>query len=117
MTCQKASLLPILSAVRKIILLVQIIVPILLIVWGIISFIQLMQNPEQKDGMKKVFNRLLAAVIVFFIPIFINVIMGLLGESTNFSSCWENAKDYKVVYSGYSEIDGHKRKPIVSKSK
>lgn len=115
MNCQRVALLPILSAVRKIILLIQIIVPILLIIWAIFGFVQLMHNPEQQNGVKKIFNRFIAAVIVFMIPFIVNMVMGLLGDSTSFSSCWKDAKDFKVTGSGYNEIDTNKKKQKIVK--
>ena len=114
MSCQKPALLPILSVVRKAMNFIQIFVPIILIAAGIIGFIQLMQNPDAKEGTKKILNRFLAAVIVFMIPVLINAFMNLLGEGTSFSSCWKDASEFKVTSGGYSEIDESKdRQKIV----
>ena len=101
--CNDESLLPILSAVKKMMLLIQIIVPIILIIWGTISFIRLIQNPEEKNGIKKIFNKFLAAAIIFFIPIIVNAVMGILGDNTNFSSCWKVSSDYKSNSSSYKD--------------
>ena len=90
-SCNDAALAGILSSVRNIMLLIQIIVPIMLIVWGGLGFFQLMQNPEEKNGIKKIVNKFIAAFVIFMIPVLLNVVMGLAGNNTNFSSCWNNA--------------------------
>lgn len=108
--CNDASLAGILSIVKNIMLLIQIIVPVILIISGIISFTQLMMNPDEKNGLKKLMNKFLAAATVFIIPMIINVVMGICGENYNFSSCWVNAGDYGFNNSEYnSSNDGTKK--------
>lgn len=90
-TCRSASLSTILPVVKTIILLIQIAVPIALVVSFTIEFFKLSINPEDKKGFRKILNKLIAAVIVFMVPVLINAIMGIVGESSEFSSCWNNA--------------------------
>ncbi len=113
MNCQDSSLLAILSIVKRMILLIQLIVPVLLITWGTISFIRMVHNPELKNGIKRIIHQFLAALIVFFVPLFVNVLMGLLGENTNFSSCWLEANDKISLSNQYYEIDKKERKKII----
>ncbi len=112
-TCQDSSLRGILSIVRRILLLIQIIVPILLIIWASISFIRLTKNPEEKNGLKRIVNQFLAAAIVFFVPLFVNALMGMLGENTNFSSCWLDANDKIDSSTQYILIDDKEKKSIL----
>ena len=95
-TCKDVTLLPILSVVKKTMFLIQIIVPIILIVWTAISFINLVFNPDDKKQLKPLINRALAAVIIFFIPLFFNIVMDLVGDKTDISSCWEQASDFTI---------------------
>ena len=90
-TCNSATLALVLSAFKKILLLIQIIVPILLIIGASIGIFQMVQNPDRKNGTKSIINKFIAAAMVFFIPVFINAVMGLVGESSNFSSCWNSS--------------------------
>lgn len=90
-TCNNAALALTLSAFKRIILLIQIIVPILLIIGAGIGIFQMVQDPERKNGTKSIINKFIAAAMVFFIPVFINAVMGMVGESTNFSSCWNSS--------------------------
>ena len=101
--CNSATMLGLLSIVKRVLFLVQLFVPILLIVFAVISFIKLLNNPEEKNGTKRIFNQFLAAVIVFFIPLLIDMVMGLLGENTNFSSCWKKAGDRIIIGTSYTE--------------
>lgn len=91
--CNKPYLTNYLIVVKKILLLIQIAVPIMLLIWGSVGFIRLVINPDEKSGVKKIVNKFLAAVFVFMIPVIMNVVMGMLGEKTNFSNCWNQAKE------------------------
>lgn len=77
---------------------VCIIVPILLILSLAISLLSMTIDPNQKDGMKKIYKKVGAAVIIFLIPSFLNVVMNLLSyasfnqsEIFNFSTCYKVA--------------------------
>ena len=102
--CNDSSLLGILSIVKRIILLIQLVVPILLIIFATISFIKSIQNPEEKNSTKKIINQFLAAAIVFFVPLLVNLIMNLVGKKTNFSSCWNQANDKITISNIYYNI-------------
>ena len=86
--CSAPALSVLLLAARKILSFVRLIVPILLIISLTTTFIQLMSNPEEKKLKGKIKNQALAAVIVFFIPTFLNAVMGILGSSFTLSACW-----------------------------
>lgn len=103
-TCNSAALANFLSIVKNILLIIQIVAPILLIIAGVIEFTKLSINPDDKNGFRKVLNKVIAAFIIFLIPVLINAVMGLVGESTNFSSCWNNEDDI-VSTNGDNYID------------
>lgn len=113
-TCNDYSLANILSIVKRIILLIQIIVPILLIISGALSLIKSMQNPDEKNNHKKIINSFLAAAVVFFIPLLINLVFQMIGEKTSLSSCWVNANDVlDTTSSNYYETSEVEKKPII----
>ena len=89
--CNSTELSLILPIIRRIINLIQLIVPVILILYATIQLAQAVINPDEKNNNKKIFNKILAAVIIFFIPVFIDMVMGLVGENTDFSSCWNSA--------------------------
>ena len=60
--------------IYSIIKIIRIIVPIGLIIMTSFDIIKKVINPEDKDGQKKIMIRLIAAIIVFFIPLFIRFV-------------------------------------------
>ncbi len=114
--CQDSSLMGILSIVKRILFFIQIIVPILLIIWGTISFVKMVHNPDEKNGIKKVVNQFLAAAVVFFVPLSVNVLMGIVGEDTGFSSCWMNADDVLSSHTTYDDFNSKEKQKIISDS-
>ena len=115
-TCNSASLSALLVIVKRVLTIIQILVPIILIVSCIISFTELVANPDQKGGTKKILNKFLAAVIIFFIPVLMNAVMGLLGESSEFSNCWNTAGNTYVPANGSVEEEDN-AKPFIPSSK
>ena len=95
--------------VKNILNIIMIIVPVLLIIFTAISFVKLVKNPEEKNGIKKIMNQFLAAGIVFFIPLLVNLVMGMLGNKTSLSSCWNDAKKGAEAkyYSNNNSYDKH----------
>ena len=113
-TCSSNSLSMILYVVKGILSIIQIVGPILLVISATISFTKLTMNPEEKNGMKKIVNSFLAAAILFFIPLIINIVMGILGNNFSLSSCWKNAE--KPNFSTkYKPIAEEEKQPILMK--
>ncbi len=111
--CTNQSLQGIFSIVKRVMLLIQIIVPILLIVFASISFMKLVKNPEERNGTKRIINQFIAAVIVFFIPILVNVVMNLAGDNNEISSCWMSASDKNIINTTYNSSGEKERKKII----
>ena len=113
-TCKDAALVNLLSGVQRIILLIQIIVPILLLVWGSWGMFNLVKNPDEKNGVKNIINKFVAAIIVFFIPVFVNVMFNVMGYNTQISSCWNDAESLSSKGSPtYVNPAGKEEKPSV----
>lgn len=110
--CNDTTLSGILPIVKRILLLIQIFVPLLLIIWATIGFIQLIKNPEEKSGNKKIINKFIAAMVVFMIPVLLNATMYLVGEKTAFSSCWMDANEKISLSNQYSKINNQEKIPI-----
>ena len=80
---------------------IRLVVPIGLIVMTVLDISKNVINPDEKDSMKKIGTRLIAAVIVFLVPTIVNIIMGLVdvalgsGAGSNYeytlSDCWKNS--------------------------
>lgn len=113
--CKDASLKNILSVAANIINIIQIIVPILLLLMVAYQLMQMMINPDEKKNMKKLFNQVAAAIVIFFIPMLANIVINMTSESTNFSACLKEAKNIKVSTSTtYIKNDKKKATPIIT---
>ena len=112
--CNDSNLLGILTIVKRALLLIHIVVPIILIVFSAFLFIKLVKNPEEKNGIKKIIHQFLAAGVVFFIPILLNILMVMIGERTSFSSCWNSASDRITLSNKYEEVEKEEKKTIIS---
>lgn len=109
--CSSPALGAFLIIVKRIMGFVRIIVPILLIISTTIKLINLIQNPDDKKGLKPIFNSFLAAVIVFFIPTLVNAVMNLLDESFNVAACWNSASEISNISYQESGITNSKKSP------
>ncbi len=113
--CSSPTLWSILNVTKKAFTLIQIIAPILLIISLIMNITKLVSNPEDKKAGKKIKNAILATIIIFFIPLVVNVLMNALGEDFSISSCWNSTND---EYNEPSYIDDteNSRKKIYDNS-
>ena len=80
------------------IFIIQVVVPILLILWGMLDFAKGIIGQDEdkiKAGQKKFIQRLIAAIIVFLIvtvvQIVINTVGGLGGEGNKADGAWKCA--------------------------
>lgn len=125
--CSDYGLANILDTLRKILELLQIIVPILLIVMATVQFTKLVASPDAKDGVKSLINKFMAAGICFFIPTFVNIVLtvipssGIVSKTFQVSACWQKAKTSNALikstafkYVSYDGLDTTKNSNISS---
>ncbi len=118
--CSDYALASTLSIIYNIINIIHIIVPIILLVMVTINLTQLVANPEEKKLLKKLTTKVLAAIIVFFIPTIMNVFLNMLPNNIEVYGCMQQAnklnalsKSNKVIY---KSIHKEKKKPIFNNS-
>lgn len=108
-TCTDGSLANILSIIKRIIKVIQIIAPILLAISLFLIFIKLLTNPDEKRHLKSLKNSVMALGFVFIVPMLVNVLMMVIGDKTTLSKCWNY--DEKIMSpSQVTYIDNSKRK-------
>ena len=90
--CSDYSIVMVLDNFRKIFDIIQLVVPIMLIIWSAVGFINLIMHPDEKKGIKGITNKYIAAVVVFFIPVIVDVVLGILPQSFQVSACWKKSK-------------------------
>ena len=83
------------GVIHLIVIIIQVVVPILLIIWGMIDFVKAIvaQNEEKTKEAQKVFlKRLIAAVVCFLIvtivQLIINVVASIGGAGNDANSAW-----------------------------
>ena len=107
--CNSLALGNFFAIAKNIINVIWIFGPILAIISLAINFVNMMRNPDDKKAPNKITNSLKALFLLFFIPSIINALMLILGNSFNFSACWNN--DYTIDYnSTYIPSDSNKNK-------
>ena len=98
--------------VKNIMNIIMIVAPILAIISYVIIFFNLLKDPEDKKTPKKVFNTAKALIIIFFIPLLVNVVMLVLGENTDISACYNSAKEPSIS-NNYIEIVNKEGKKVL----
>ena len=98
--CQNPEVLTISKYVRLVINLIRIIVPIALMISLMVTFINAMTgkgDDELPKALKQSVNKILAAILVFLIPTFINTIMSTMNAtSINYKDCLDNATEENI---------------------
>ena len=125
--CSDPGMASLIDIVRRLMDLFQLIVPIVLLTMLTFQLVKLVMNPEEKNGINKIKNRIIAAVIVFIVPVFINIVMSNIPESEDFqiAACWNSARDMAELQRTSSgtynaKYDGHRinlfgQKPVEQK--
>lgn len=101
--CTDYALAGALSIIYQVLKVICLIVPILLIISLALSLVSMMTNPDQKNGLKKMLLKVAAAVVIFFLPRLITVVINwlpddqldvivCLQEAVTTSKSLENAK-------------------------
>lgn len=90
------------NAVHMIVVAIQVVVPILLIIWGMIDFAKAIIGQDEdkiKAGQKLFMKRLIAAVLVFLIVTIVQLLINIAasvaegdGSGTDVNSVWGCAK-------------------------
>jgi surface polysaccharide O-acyltransferase-like enzyme len=81
----------IINVIKAIISIIQIGVPILLVIWGMLDLgkaVIAQKEDEIKNGQKIFMKRLIAAAIVFFIVVIVKFLVQLVGGPAD-NSCWK----------------------------
>ncbi len=107
--CQNIMLNNFMYIVKNIMNIILIAAPILLILSLTITLFKMTIDPDEKKNPKKIWNAIKALVIIFFIPLSISIVMRLLGNDTEISSCYNNAKKPSAMVK-YIEDEKEKEK-------
>lgn len=94
--CSDYALANILSLTQTAFNIICIAVPIILIFSLILTIFKVITDPDQKHFIRKLISQVAAAIIVFFLPTIVNLIMTWLPDGgMNIGSCWQAAREAK----------------------
>ena len=92
--CESSGFLTVLHMVLIIVNILKLAVPLVLIGMLTMDIYPLIGNPgEVSKVVKKSKNRLIAAILIFFVPTIMQIILNALGDSTTVSTCYDHATD------------------------
>ncbi len=111
-TCSDPALSNVLAPIKNFVNIIQIIGPILALIGLIYLITKLITNPEDKKVPKQIRNCIIALLVLFFIPMLVNVVMNMLGESFTISSCWNSASKNNNN-SSYIDNNKDKKKNVI----
>ena len=95
--CHDAGMISLVSIVRNILDIIQIVVPILLIVYLSIQLTRMVVNPDEKKNMSRIRNQILATILVFVVPIIINAVVNMMPQTFQLAACWDVAAKETIM--------------------
>ena len=113
--CTDPGLAAILATVKKFMNILWIIGPILAIVGAGIALFKLMNNPDEKKYKTLFKNMIIALIVLFFLPMLINVVMGMFDGQFDLATCWNQAEIINEIgsqQSSYIDPNGDKKTSI-----
>ena len=106
-SCSDPGVIIIITIVKRVLSLIQMLGPILAIVSLGILFTQHLINPENKKLKNRIKNSVMALILLFLVPYIVNMVMLLCDDSFVFSTCWNYEETVQVFGSKttYIELD------------
>lgn len=99
--CEDPSILNLILFIKSLLEIIGIFVPILLIVMVTIDLVKIVMDASEKTikaSSKSMLNRIFAAIIVFFVPTLVNILMTRIDqESVESTACWTNANTETIA--------------------
>ena len=80
------------QVVGYVLMVFKIVIPILLIIWGMIDLgkaVIAAKDDEIKKATKSLAMRAISAIVIFFIPTLVSMIMGLIGSFSDVKEDWQ----------------------------
>ena len=94
--CSDPGLASILSIIKRFVNMLWLFGPILAIIAAVINGFKLMSNPEEKKYKGLFKNSIMALLFLFLLPTIVNAVMGALGNSFEFTACWNTNTNVSV---------------------
>lgn len=96
--CTNSGVLTVFSIIKTLLSIIRFVIPIILVVVTSIDIFKNLIDPNSKDGLKVIGTRIIASIIIFFIPTVVNLIVKIVNvglndnddRSYNATDCWLN---------------------------
>ena len=96
--CDSPDVLKVIRIIRMVIMIIQIVVPLILIVTGMKTFVKAVT--DSKDGLPeslKIFTKkAIIAVVIFLVPVIVNFILSVVAPDMDITVCFQNATSEKI---------------------
>lgn len=90
--CESSGFLQALLILKSIFKIICLLIPIILIFTISMDTFKLVTNPgDTKKVFPVISKRLIAALVVFFVPTIINIVLNAMGQGNDVSRCYNNA--------------------------
>ena len=119
--CDNPSVLEILRIIRIVIQFIKVIVPIILIFSLLFSFAKAVYSDDNDllaRTSKSAIPKTVAAILVFFVPTFVNLIVGATGDNVSYMNCLKNSTNEKIdeAYIAQAQVLVNEAKEKLSRS-
>ena len=88
--CEVPEVLKVMRIVNIVILIIRIIVPIILMISAMIDLVRAIQSGELNKITKPMVAKVIAAIIIFFIPVFVRTLADISGNDREYEKCLED---------------------------
>jgi len=93
--CTEIEILAIINILRTIVKIISIVLPIVLVISLMITIVKNTFFTSESDFLKPILmqskSKIIAACLIFFIPLILSTMFSLINENTTYESCWDNA--------------------------
>ena len=103
--CSSPSVLKVMRIVKILINFIKIIVPIILIVTGSMTFLKAVSNGDNPKAMKAFIRKCVGAIAIFMVPTIVGIIFKLVDTEKIYYSCLENANKEGIAAAQSEEAE------------
>lgn len=104
--CSNSDILKVVYLIKIVVTCIQIAVPIMLTVLIMLDFLKGVKDAKAPGEILQTCKyRIIAAIVIFAIPLLVKIILNVMGNSTFFSACWNsaNSTSIKIAENEYKE--------------
>ena len=103
--CDVPDILKVVRIVKVIITIIRIAIPILLIIMCMIDGVKATMSGELGELGKTLIRRAIAALLIFFVPLFVSLIVKTIAPNSEYTKCLNNASKDKIVDSYNNQME------------